>query len=940
MKTVLLLVTTLCCIASLEAQPPTKFGRLLHRGYAEVTDDAENLVLISFTDKPSRPISWSPVSQRALARRSKVLPADRLIDERDFQLDRVYVAAVGRNVIRIRHELKWFNAVSAVATKRQIDALSRLPFVRQIEFVGRWRTRPGDEAPQALLKGSSVQAPAGTASFNYGTSYAQVNQIKVPQVHNLGITGQGIVVGVFDNGFRLLTHEAFAAMSIIAQHDFVDHKTSVIPVNPNTSFGSHGVNTLSTIGGFKSGQLIGPAFNADYILARTENDSSETPVEEDNWAAAIQWADSIGVDVTSTSLGYLTYDAPFPSWTWADMDGNTTLITQAADQAVGLGIVVVNSAGNAGAGDGIHNTLGGPADGDSVIAAGAVDAAGSRTSFSSVGPTTDVPARIKPDVMAMGSGVKVASSISTTGYGSASGTSFSCPLTAGVAALVLCANPALTPMQVRDAMRTTASNAGAPNNLIGWGILNCDSAIKVGGLMPLGTISGTAFTDINGNGVRDGGEPVVSGEKILLTGAATDSTLTDGSGAYTFDSLAIGSYSVRSSLPAGYVGTLPADSHAVSLLHAADTTGIDFGRFELAALSGTVYHDLDGDGTRDSLDAGIAGWTITFSGPAGGSTTTDSAGHFAIPNLPPGTYAVAESSMAGWFQAYPANQAPHQVSVTSGLDTSDLDFGEYYAPDIAFAVENGWNLLSLAPAMTVHGKDSLYPTSSSDAYVYAGTYQTSDTIENGIGYWLKFGVSQNVLLAGLPRTIDTVDVRQGWNMIGSLSIPVPVAAVSSIPGGLVSTPFFGYQGAYDAADTLKPGRGYFVKAFQAGQLVLSPSPVMPPSSRLRIVPTSDRPPLPPGSVQEQLPTAYALGQNYPNPFNPSTSIAFEVPAAGRVTLRVYNLLGMEVATLVDGMQDPGRKSVVFDGSGLASGVYYYRLAAGGFTEVRRMALIR
>ena len=137
--------------------------------------------------------------------------------------------------------------------------------------------------------------------MSYGPSYTQLDQIKVPELHALGYYGQGVTVGVFDNGFRLLTHHAFDSMHIIATYDFVDHKVSVVPNNPSTSFGSHGVNTLSTIGGYYPGQLIGPAFKADFILARTENDSSETPVEEDNWAMAIQWADSIGVDVTSTS---------------------------------------------------------------------------------------------------------------------------------------------------------------------------------------------------------------------------------------------------------------------------------------------------------------------------------------------------------------------------------------------------------------------------------------------------------------------------------------------------------------------------------------------------------------------------------------------------------------------------------------------------------------
>ncbi len=192
--------------------------------------------------------------------------------------------------------------------------------------------------------------------------------------------------------------------------------------------------------------------------------------------AAIEWADSIGVQVTSTSLGYLDYNPPYTSWTWLDMNGRTTVITRVAAMAVRKGIVVVNSAGNEGF-NSLHNTLNAPADGDSVVAAGAVDPSGNRASFSSVGPTTANPPRIKPDVMAQGVSVLTASAYTTTGYGLSQGTSFACPLTAGVAALLVKANPTAPPMRIVEAMKLTASNAAAPDNLIGWGILNAGAAL-------------------------------------------------------------------------------------------------------------------------------------------------------------------------------------------------------------------------------------------------------------------------------------------------------------------------------------------------------------------------------------------------------------------------------------------------------------------------------
>jgi subtilisin family serine protease len=233
---------------------------------------------------------------------------------------------------------------------------------------------------------------------------------------------------------------------------------------------------LSTIAGYAEGKLIGPAFGASYVLARTENDASETPLEEDNWIAAIEWADSLGIDIATTSLGYLAFDDPYGAHTWQDMNGNTTLITRAADMAVARGIVVLNAAGNDGF-NAMHNTLLAPGDGDSVITVGGVWPDSMRYTSSSVGPTTSQPPRIKPDVMALGAAVWVAATGSTTHYGQSAGTSFACPLTAGVVALLLQACPSATPMQIRDVLRQTASHHDTPDNQHGWGVVNATAAL-------------------------------------------------------------------------------------------------------------------------------------------------------------------------------------------------------------------------------------------------------------------------------------------------------------------------------------------------------------------------------------------------------------------------------------------------------------------------------
>jgi len=462
-------------------------GRLAGQLHSHGSQDSY-AVWVTFTDKgpdvlrkTSNPSSL--LSERSLQRRRNVLPADALVDEADLPVERFYVNALLATGVSIRQHSRWFNAASVVASKDQISTIALLPFVKEVELVGKYGRRR-DEVPVdgAPLPAAPLTKTGGVYSLDYGPSVNQLLQIHVTAVHDLGNHAEGVIVGVFDNGFRLLSHEAFANMNIIATHDFVDHKTSVVPDNPASDFGDHGVNTLSTIGGYKPGQLIGPAFGASFILARTENDSSETPVEEDNWLAAIEWADSLGVQVTSTSLGYgndpqYPYPPPYTSWTWEDMNGRTTLISRAAAMAVRKGIVVLNSAGNGGY-NATHNTLNAPSDADSVVAVGAVSLGGDRTSFSSVGPSTSIPPHIKPDVMALGTGVYIASAFDPHGYSPyGQGTSFACPLAAGVAALLVKAKPTASPMAIVNAMKVTASNASAPNNLIGWGIVNAKAAL-------------------------------------------------------------------------------------------------------------------------------------------------------------------------------------------------------------------------------------------------------------------------------------------------------------------------------------------------------------------------------------------------------------------------------------------------------------------------------
>ena len=278
---------------------------------------------------------------------------------------------------------------------------------------------------------------------------------------------------MFDEGYNYFTkHDATRNIDVGNRtRDFVRGGTVVQDTVAVPSIYQHGQWTLSCVGGNAPGTFVGPAFGARFALARTEDSGSEKPIEMVNWLMASEWADSLGANIISSSLGYFTFpDSAGTSLTYAQLDGHTSIITRAVEIAAAKGILVVNSAGNGGP---APQTLDAPADacGDSMLAVGAVDSNGLRASFSSNGPTAD--GRIKPDVMAQGVAVQLASaSGAPSAYVSLNGTSFSCPLTAGVAACLMQARPRWTIVNLVHALKRTASQAGSPDNSYGWGVID------------------------------------------------------------------------------------------------------------------------------------------------------------------------------------------------------------------------------------------------------------------------------------------------------------------------------------------------------------------------------------------------------------------------------------------------------------------------------------
>ncbi len=427
----------------------------------------------SLGDRGALTTAWSRLTARAKKRRAKVLPADRLVDLSDLPVNAGYVQELMRRGVHIRAVSKWLNAVSVSGAAQQLEQIQALPFVVRRAPVLCLKRAPLPESNE-LLK------PLAPSSEEYGPSLWQNAMIKVPDVHANNLHGEGVLIAVFDTGFRL-NHAAFAALRVSAQYDFIqrDQNTNWETQDASSQI-YHGTQVLSVLAGYSPGSLIGPAFASDFLLAKTEDTASEKPIEEDYWIAAAEWADSLGADIISTSVGYNDW------YVYKNMDGNTAPITIAADLAVKKGILVVASAGNEGDTSWKHMLA--PADGDSVLAVGAVHSDGRIATFSSRGPTAD--GRLKPDVVAPGVGIQCAAVPGGEevggAYTSISGTSAAAPLAAGVAALVLAAHPDLTPMQVREALIRTADRAADPDTLYGYGLLDAYAAVNYwGGPEPL-----------------------------------------------------------------------------------------------------------------------------------------------------------------------------------------------------------------------------------------------------------------------------------------------------------------------------------------------------------------------------------------------------------------------------------------------------------------------
>jgi len=445
----------------------------------EVFAQTGNRYWIAFTDKNNSAFSLNTptayLSQRAIDRRTRQLIS---LDSTDLPVNRVYLDSLTSKGATIRHTSKWLNGASIEVPDSQVlAAIQALPFVRGSRKNGRIAnpTSPIQENKFLVLNQAASARIERLTNANYGASYNQIRLHNGDVLHNLGYMGQGMRIAVFDAGFINVNVLAcfdslFLQNRVIDTYDFVDLQSGVY------AFDSHGTYVLGCMAGIIPGELIGTAPKAEYMLYRTENNvgGSENQIEEDNWVAAAERADSAGADVFNTSLSYTTFDDPSVNYTYADMDGNTARITQASDWAAQKGILVVASAGNYGNGGWTY--IGTPADGDSVLSIGAVNAEGTRVGFSSIGPTSD--GRIKPNVMAQGSAA-VSCQLAGQGITFVNGTSFSGPIMAGLAACLWQAFPSKTNMDIFQGLEQSGDNHLSPNNQIGHGLPDLQYALTI-----------------------------------------------------------------------------------------------------------------------------------------------------------------------------------------------------------------------------------------------------------------------------------------------------------------------------------------------------------------------------------------------------------------------------------------------------------------------------
>lgn len=456
---------------------------------------------VRFTDKQNSPYcTCRPaefLSARAIARRQK---AGIAITEEDLPVDPAYVKALCAQGAQWHSNSRWLNATAVIADSATAAKLRRLPFVAGVDYIGK-HIYPKNP-PNRPVKKRSVWPGYPRAGQNppvMGYAARQNTALGMPYLHAAGHRGEGIRVVVMDGGFVNVDTMPFFDSTALKGRlfpgwDFVEHDGAVF------ESAQHGTSVLSVMAANLPGYFVGTAPDATYFLLKTEDTGGEFPVEETNWIAGAEWADSIGADIINASLGYTSFNDTTLSHRYRELDGRTAIGSRGAAIAARKGMLIFNSAGNSG--DEPWRYIGVPADAPGIIAVGAIDDDGARAGFSSVGPSAD--GRIKPDLVAPGDQV-VTAGYSGTSLGVSSGTSLASPMLAGAVASLWSAYPEKTGAEILEAVFKSADQYTRPDPLRGYGLPNLFEAwLTLGGFSDGQTANGA------GNGFfsfrRDRGE--------------------------------------------------------------------------------------------------------------------------------------------------------------------------------------------------------------------------------------------------------------------------------------------------------------------------------------------------------------------------------------------------------------------------------------------------
>lgn len=819
----------------------------LSRFMAERSPEDSVRIWVFFTDKGvfsqgqyqlAKGAFRSSLTSAALKRRLKNRVA---VDFLDLPVNQGYVDEVLKVGGGLRQRSRWLNAISIQIQAGKIDEIAKLPFVKQIKKVVSFKRRPLEIEP---LRGELYkQKDFAGYGRNYGPSLPQLDQINVPIVHDMGFMGQNVIVGMLDTGYWK-EHQTFAAAfsegRVLAEWDFINDDGNTQNESGDLP-GQHGHGTLtwSALGGEYDGKLYGPAFKAKFVLAKTEDTDGEEPIEEDYWVAGLEWADSIGAEVASSSLAYSDW------YEYSDFDGNTCVTTIAADMAASRGIVVCNAMANSGP---AYGTLHAPADADSILACGAVDANGNIAGFSSRGPTYD--GRIKPEVVARGVATYCAQSSGVDHYGGANGTSLSTPLVGGCTAVLMSAHPDWTAMQAREAMMMTANNASSPDSTYGWGLVNLFAALNYS---PSGALTISHHP------------PLFSSD--TLNPYILSATITPGNG-------------------------LIEDS--LFLFWRSDT------------LSPFVKQPLQLFGLNQY--------------------------EVEIPAQNPGTvvyyYLSAQDSFYNVVN-YPLGAPRFKLKLFVATDFITFDFEDGFSFWETGGANNSWNWSPVSAHSGTFGlTDSPledYQNLSDSWAELKETFDLSDAVTPQLSFWHRF----QFWLYDTGFVEINTDGGKGWEILAEF-------AEIDFEWSQVNLPLDAYAGQSNVkfrfhliSDWTGAGDGWYIDDVQ-----------------MNFKPTS---------VEEEpasVPVQFTLDQNYPNPFNPTTTIRFAVHGSRltvhsplRTILRVYNVLGQVVRTLVDGEMEPGSYQVEWDGRDdrgkeVSSGMYFYRLAAAEHVASKKMLLLK